>query len=71
MTIKELTATTLITKGTMTGVIQRLEKQGLIDKRINEIDGRSQFVKITPKGQALFERIFPEQMSHLKVAFDK
>ena len=71
MTIKELTSNTLITKGTMTGVIRRLEKQGLINKRVNESDARSQFVKITLKGQALFESIFPDQMSHLKVAFDK
>jgi len=54
----------------MAGVIQRLEKQGPFDKSVNEGDARSQRVKITPKGQALFERIFPDQMSHLKVAFD-
>jgi DNA-binding MarR family transcriptional regulator len=71
MTVKELTANTLITKGTMTGVLQRLEKKGLIERRVNEIDGRSQFIKISPKGQVLFERIFPDHMNYFKVAFDK
>ena len=62
---------TLVTKGTITGVIQHLEKEGLISKRFNENDARSQFIKLTPKGQDLFETIFPNQMDYLKTSFDK
>lgn len=71
MTIKELTANTLITKGTMTGGIQRLEKKNLIERRVNEHDARSQFVRISSKGQVLFDQIVPDQLSYLKDSFDK
>ena len=70
MTIKDLVANTLVTKGTITGVLQHLEKDGLINKRFNENDARSQFIKLTPKGQCLFEIIFPRQMNYLKASFD-
>ena len=59
MTFKELGEKTLITKVTLTGVITRLEDKGLV-QRGSETDGRSQIVRLTAKGEALYEQTFPE-----------
>ncbi|WP_051379138.1 MarR family winged helix-turn-helix transcriptional regulator [Derxia gummosa] len=70
MTFRELGERTLITKGTLTGVVDRLEARALVSRCANESDGRSTRVKLTAEGQALFERVFPEQLAHCSSAFD-
>lgn len=69
MSCKELGEKTLITKGTLTGVIGRLEDKSLVQRIGSETDGRSQIIQLTPKGEALFERIFPAHMTFLEQAF--
>lgn len=69
MTYKTLGEQTLVTKGTLTGVIERLQAKGLLTTQINPEDARSQLVKLTTEGQALFEQIFPQHMAHLQAAF--
>ena len=59
MTYKELGAKTLITKGTLTGVIERLEDKGLVLRSRSEDDKRSFFVRLTVSGEALFGEVFP------------
>ncbi|MEP7155963.1 MAG: MarR family transcriptional regulator [Betaproteobacteria bacterium] len=70
MTCKELGEKTLITKGTMTGVLDRLEAKALLVRVPSPDDGRSWITKLTRKGQALFEEIFPAHMQHLDPLFD-
>ena len=65
MSCKELGEKTLITKGTMTGVLDRLEKKALLTRHECPIDGRSWIAKLTRKGQALFDDIFPAHLAHL------
>jgi DNA-binding MarR family transcriptional regulator len=69
MTPKELGEQTLITKGTLTGIIDRLEAKDLVQRTAHSSDGRSQIVQLTEAGNALFEKIFPEHMAHLHKAF--
>ena len=69
MSCKELGAKTLITKGTMTGVLDRLEQKGLVTRRDSPTDGRSWTTKLTRKGQALFEEVFPAHVAHLTPFF--
>ena len=69
MTCKELGEKTLITKGTMTGVLDRLEGKALLVRVASPDDGRSWITKLTRKGQALFEEIFPAHMKHLDPLF--
>ena len=69
MTFKELGEKTLITKGTMTGVLTRLEQKGLLTRADSPLDGRSWITKLTPRGQALFEVIFPAHLSYLAPVF--
>ena len=61
MTCKALGEKTLITKGTLTGILDRLEIK----------DGRSQKIQLTTKGQEVFSHAFPSHMKHLQSAFDQ
>ena len=69
MTCKELGEKTLITKGTMTGVLNRLEMKGLLSRDQSPEDGRSWITRLTQEGQALFEDIFPRHLAHLDPLF--
>lgn len=69
MTPKELSGKTLITKGTLTGVIDRLEAKGLVERVPSTEDGRSQIVRLTKKGERLFQRVFPEHLAYIGEAF--
>jgi len=69
MTCKELGEKTLITKGTLTGVLDRLEARGLIRRAASDADRRQVFVMLTPQGVRNFERAFPAHIGHLKSAF--
>jgi MarR family 2-MHQ and catechol resistance regulon transcriptional repressor len=69
MTCKDLGNKTLVTKGTLTGVLERLEDKGIIQRSVNQADARSQMIGLTKKGQQLFERVFPEHLQHLQKAF--
>ncbi len=70
MTFKELGQRTLITKGTLTGVVDRLEARGLVRRVASDCDGRSTLVKLTKAGDALFERTFAPHLAFLAPAFE-
>lgn len=71
MTCKELGEKTLVSKGTLTGVLERLQGKGLIEKFTNEEDGRSYQIGLSEAGNVLFQTIFPEHMLYLERAFGK
>jgi DNA-binding MarR family transcriptional regulator len=60
MSYKELGDKTLITKGTMTGVIERLEQKGLVERQRSPDDKRSWFIRLTPQGEQVFREVFPK-----------
>ena len=60
MSYKELGDKTLITKGTMTGVIERLEQKGLVERERSLEDKRSWFIRLTPQGEQVFRDVFPK-----------
>ncbi|MDQ1829915.1 MarR family winged helix-turn-helix transcriptional regulator [Massilia scottii] len=60
MTYKELGEKTLITKGTLTGVIDRLEQKGLVARERSGDDKRSFYVRLTAQGEAVFQEVFPK-----------
>ena len=70
MPYKTLGEKTLITKGTLTGVINRLEDKGLIQRVASKTDGRSQIICLTETGNALFECAFPEHLTFINRLFD-
>ncbi|MEO5933922.1 MAG: MarR family transcriptional regulator, partial [Duganella sp.] len=63
MSYKELGEKTLITKGTLTGVIERLEQKGLVERLRNDCDKRSFSVRLTASGEAVFDAAFPKVMT--------
>lgn len=67
---KDIGEKTLITKGTLTGVIERLEAKGLVKKTSSATDRRHVIVMLTTKGRKLFEKEFPRQIAYLKQRFD-
>ncbi len=69
MTPKELGEKTLITKGTLTGVVDRLAAMRLVRRVAHNSDGRSQIVQLTKKGETLFAKVFPAHIAHVKRAF--
>ncbi len=71
MNPKSLGARTLITKGTLTGVIDRLLAKGLVRRDPDPQDGRGQIVRLTDQGQAVFEQVFPAHGRHLREVFDR
>ena len=71
MTYKELGEKTLVLKGTMTGVIERLEAKGLVKKIPNPEDGRSTKIGLTKAGEKMFKKVFPAHLKHLEAAFGK
>jgi DNA-binding MarR family transcriptional regulator len=69
MTFKELGEKTLITKGTLTGVIDRLEAKGLVQRVLHAEDRRSTVVQLTAQGQREFARVFAPHVAHCRQAF--
>ncbi|UOD31800.1 MarR family transcriptional regulator [Massilia violaceinigra] len=69
MTYKELGEKTLITKGTLTGVIDRLEQKGLVERERSCDDKRSYYVRLTAKGEAAFRDVFPKVIAHGRQLF--
>jgi MarR family transcriptional regulator, 2-MHQ and catechol-resistance regulon repressor len=71
MTFRELGERTLITKGTLTGVVDRLELKQIVTRRDSPDDGRSTLVCLTRKGEKVFDQAFPAHVEHLRGAFGK
>ena len=64
MTCKELGERTLITKGTLTGVLDRMESRALITRRSDADDARRTYIALTRKGHILFADVFPAHLAH-------
>ena len=71
MTCKELGEKTLITKGTLTGVLDRLDKKGLVERIRGDDDRRQLFVKLTPVGEQTFADIFPQVVRQGRQSFSE
>ncbi len=69
MALSQLAQRTLITKGTLTGVIDRLEAKGLVRREVQSADRRSFRAVLTPAGEALFARVFPAHIEHIRALF--
>lgn len=55
---------TMVTSGTMTNRIDRLQTQGLIERRPNPEDGRSTVVALTEAGFALIDTVINEHVAN-------
>jgi len=71
LTFKEIGESTLITKGTLTGVIDRLEQKALVKRVQGSEDRRCTRVILTRKGDRLFRDVFPKHVAYLKAHFNQ
>lgn len=71
MCCRELSEKTLVTKGTLTGVLDRLERKGLIVGNPSPSDRRVRIIRLTEEGENMFRRVFPEHIRHLAPFFKK
>lgn len=70
MTCADVGAETLITKGTLTGVIDRLRAKGLVERWEDAYDARRTLVALTRKGQTLYKRLYPRHIADLQGRFE-
>jgi len=71
MTCKELSEKTLVTKGTLTGVLDRLAKKGLIERVPSREDRRCTLIRLTRKGDARFREVFPAHIDYMRPHFQR
>lgn len=70
MTCKALGERALITRGTLTPVLDRLEAKGLVKRCKSEQDNRQTIVALTPEGQTLYEQTFMRHVDFMKPHFE-
>lgn len=71
MSMKDLAEETLVTKGTLTGIVDRLEKKGFVCREVPPENRRSFTIVLTPEGKELFQNTFPKQIAYLQPRFEK
>ncbi|WP_052351579.1 MarR family winged helix-turn-helix transcriptional regulator [Deinococcus pimensis] len=54
-----------VTAGNLTGVLDRMEQQGLLTRARHEDDRRSVVARLTPRGEAEYARIVPEVRAYV------
>jgi len=71
MTCAELSEATLVTKGTLTGVLDRLVAKNLIRREAVEGDRRAIKVRLTDHGEAVFRKTFVAHAAFLRPFFQQ
>ncbi len=61
----ELAEKTGVTRATMTGLMDNLEKKGLIKRVQNSVDLRATEVELTTKGERLLEKMLPQHFARI------
>jgi MarR family 2-MHQ and catechol resistance regulon transcriptional repressor len=69
MCFRELGMKTLITKGTLTGVVDRMEQKGLVRRSLLPDDRRMTMVQLTPQGEQEFARLFAPHIAFCRQSF--
>ena len=63
--MSELAAQTSLTPSGLTRSVDRLQEQGLVERRICPEDRRGAFAVLTPAGRELMDRAIPEHVAHV------
>jgi MarR family 2-MHQ and catechol resistance regulon transcriptional repressor len=58
----------LVTSGGITYLVDRLVEKGLVRREASRDDRRARYAVLTPAGQALIRRIFPEHAARIQAA---
>ena len=65
----EISDRLLVTEGNVTGVVDRLQAAGLVERRADPVDRRAQRVRLTGQGHVLAERAIPVVEAELERVF--
>jgi MarR family 2-MHQ and catechol resistance regulon transcriptional repressor len=71
LSCSEIAERTLITKGGITGILDRLEARGLVKRIPSRDDRRSVLVRLSAKGVELFRKLYPELVRSTRSLFEK
>lgn len=67
---KDLSELSLVTGGTLTPVLTRMEAKGLVNRCKHPSDSRQIIVKLTPEGQALYRATFLPMVDEVRRRLD-
>ncbi|GIO27295.1 MarR family winged helix-turn-helix transcriptional regulator [Ornithinibacillus bavariensis] len=70
LTVREVSEAVLINTGSITYVIDKLEKKGLIERNNCKDDRRVVYIQITAEGRKLMDNIFPQHQKVIEALFD-
>ena len=71
LTCSQLSSRTLVTKGTLTGVLDRLAQKGLIRRESVAGDKRRTKIRLTEKGRLLFQKVFAAHIAFIRPFFER
>jgi DNA-binding MarR family transcriptional regulator len=64
-TLASLSRRMLVTAGNLTGLVDRAERDGVVERRADPNDRRLSRVYLTPKGRELITSLMPTHSSHI------
>jgi MarR family transcriptional regulator, organic hydroperoxide resistance regulator len=71
LSVGELARLLMVSRQNLGGVLTRLEKQELVDRSIDETDGRSRRIRLSAKGRTLWHReLLPRIFGYYEEALD-
>lgn len=62
LTMGELSRRLMVTSGNVTGLVDRLVKEGMVERRASETDRRAQTVRLTKAGETAFGEMAPAHL---------
>ena len=71
VTCSEIAEKTLITKGGITGILNRLDARGLVKRMSSHDDRRSVRVRLSTKGIELLRKLYPELARSNRALFER
>lgn len=71
MTCAELSQSTLLAKASLTGIVDRLEGKGLLERQSVPHDRRATHIRLTRKGEMLYRKVFPSQANLMRPYFER
>lgn len=67
----ELATITLVSRGSLSGVLERLEARGLIQRKPSRQDRRRMLVRLTDAGEDIYDKLLPARVSRMAERFDR
>jgi DNA-binding MarR family transcriptional regulator len=69
LTMSELSQRLMVTNGNLTGLVERLVQERLVNRSVSPSDGRVQIVRLTPAGKRALDAMTPEHHAWIDEMF--